>query len=108
CAKFLQPESERKHGRFYRVSERGFNGILRGYGHALDWVLLYRLPVLLVTLATIGFSVYLYIIISKGFFAQPAPGRPTGNIQAAQNTSFEAMRTKLRLFMRIVQQDPAV
>jgi multidrug efflux pump len=108
CAKLLHPESEREHGRFYRASERGFNAILRGYEHALDWVFAYRLPVLLVTLATIGFSIYLYIIVPKGFFPQQDTGRLNGNVQARQDTSFDSLRTKLRTFMHIVRQDPAV
>src|SRR5260221_4474539 len=68
CAKFLTPEGDRKHGRLYRWSEAAFDRLLRGYGHALDFVLAHTLPVLLVTLATIGLTVYLYIIIPNGFF----------------------------------------
>ena len=31
CAKFLRPESEKKHGRIYRASERGFDWMLKVY-----------------------------------------------------------------------------
>jgi multidrug efflux pump len=108
CAKFLRPESERKHGRLYRTSERAFNALLRGYEHALDFVLDHSLPVLFVTLATIGFTIYLYVIIPKGFFPQQDTGRLSGNVQAAQDTSFSALITKLNRFMAIVRKDPAV
>src|SRR5207302_9957855 len=108
CAKFLVPESERKHGRVYHASERAFQKLLRGYEHSLDFVLDHRLPVLFVTLGTIALSVYLYIIIPKGFFPTQDTGRLSGNVQAAQDISFESMRTKLQQYMRIVQQDPAV
>jgi multidrug efflux pump len=108
CAKFLRSESERRHGRLYRASERMFNAMLRGYEHSLDFVLDHRLPVLLITLGTVALSIYLYVIIPKGFFPQQDTGRLNGNVQAAQDTSFEAMQTKLHQFMRIVQQDPAV
>jgi multidrug efflux pump len=108
CAKFLKAESERKHGRLYDWSERAFETLLRGYGRALDFVLANTLPVLLVTLATIGFTIYLYVIIPKGFFPLQDTGRLSGNVQAAQDTSFPALLTKLNRFMAIVQKDPAV
>ena len=108
CAKFLAPAGDRKHGRLYRWSEAAFDRLLRGYGHALDFVLANTLPVLLVTFATIGLTVYLYVIIPKGFFPLQDTGRLNGNVQAAQDTSFPALLTKLNVFMRIVEKDPAV
>ena len=108
CAKFLTPPGDRKHGRLYRWSEKAFDRLRGGYEHALDFVLANTLPVLLVTFATIGFTVYLYIIVPKGFFPQQDTGRLSGNVQAAQDTSFPALLSKLNTFMRIVEKDPAV
>ncbi len=108
CAKFLRSEKDRKHGRFYRASERAFDHLRSGYEHTLDVVLDHRLPVLLVTLATIGFTIYLYIVIPKGFFPSQDTGRLNGNVQGAQDTSFSALIAKLNQFMRIVEKDPAV
>ena len=108
CAKFLVSDSERKHGRMYHWSERGYQRIVGGYQHALDFVLDHTLPVLLVTLATIGFTVYLYVIIPKGFFPQQDTGRLSGNVQGAQDVSFPALIEKLNRFMAIVMKDPAV
>jgi len=108
CAKFLRPSGEREHGRMYHLSERAFDKLRRGYEHGLDFVLAHTLPVLLVTFATIGLTVYLYIIVPKGFFPQQDTGRLTGNVQAAQDTSFPALLEKLNRFMRVVEKDPAV
>jgi multidrug efflux pump len=108
CAKFLTPPGDRKHGRLYRWSENAFDKLRGGYEHALDFVLANTLPVLLVTFATIGFTVYLYIIVPKGFFPQQDTGRLNGNVQASQDTSFPALLAKLNMFMRIVEKDPAV
>ncbi len=108
CAKFLRSEKDRKHGRLYRASERAFDHLRSGYEHTLDFVLDHRLPVLLVTLATIGFTIYLYIVIPKGFFPSQDTGRLSGNVQGAQDTSFDALIAKLNQFMRIVEKDPAV
>src|SRR5205085_4260512 len=80
CAKFLMPESERKHGRLYHWSERAYQRVVGGYEHALDFVLEHTLPVLVVTLATIGFTGYLYVTIPKRFLQQQDPGRLSGNV----------------------------
>jgi multidrug efflux pump len=108
CAKFLTPPGDRKHGRIDQWSENAFEKMRRGYEHGLDFVLDHALPVLLVTFATIGFTVYLYVIIPKGFFPQQDTGRLSGNVQAAQDTSFSALIQKLNIFMRVVEKDPAV
>jgi len=108
CAKFLSPPGDRKHGRLYRWSENAFDKLRGGYEHALDFVLTNTLPVLLVTFATIGFTIYLYVIVPKGFFPQQDTGRLGGNVQASQDTSFPALKAKLNTFMEIVARDPAV
>jgi len=108
CARFLTPPGDRKHGRVYRWSENAFDKLRGGYEHALDFVLTNTLPVLLVTFATIGFTIYLYVIVPKGFFPQQDTGRLNGNVQASQDTSFPALLAKLNMFMRIVEKDPAV
>ena len=59
-------------------------------------------------MATIAFTVYLYVIIPKGFFPQQDTGRLTGAIQADQNTSFQAMSRRVTQFANTVSEDPAV
>jgi multidrug efflux pump len=97
-----------KHGRFYNWSERVFERILRGYEISLHWMLDRSLLVLMVALATIGLSVYLYVIIPKGFFPQQDTGRMNGNVIADQAISFQAMQTKLQTLAAIVKSDPGV
>ncbi|MGD8202999.1 multidrug efflux RND transporter permease subunit MdtC [Pantoea sp. FN0305] len=91
---------------------RGFNrlllGLQRGYGRSLHWVLERARWTLLLLLATIGLTVYLYITIPKTFFPEQDTGRLMGFISADQSISFQAMRGKLADFMQIIRQDPAV
>ena len=108
CAKFLRSEHGRKHGRFYNLGERAFNGLHGGYRQSLEWVLDHQPLVLLITLMTIGLSVYLYWIIPKGFFPQQDTGRISGGILAQQDVSFEAMKGKLQVLNDIVFKDPAI
>ena len=101
-------EHGRTHGRIYNWSERLFERILKGYEASLHWMLDRSLFVLIVAIATIGLSVYLYVIIPKGFFPQQDTGRMNGNVIADQAISFQAMQTKLRTLAGIVQSDPGV
>ena len=108
CARLLRPEREIQHGRVYRVSERAFRWILDEYEVTLSWVLEHQPLVMFVTVATIVFTAYLYVIVPKGFFPQQDTGRLMGAIQADQNTSFQAMSRRLMRFADTVGQDPAV
>jgi len=108
CSKLLKSQNDKKHNRLYRISERGFELVHKGYARSLAVVLTHPQLTLVITLVTIGVSVYLYIIVPKGFFPQQDTGQIGGNIQADQDISFTAMREKLRAFLSVVEKDPAV
>ncbi len=63
---------------------------------------------LAVTLATFALTVYLYIIVPKGFFPQQDIGRLNGQVMADQSISFQAMNQKMNQIVGIVMADPAV
>jgi multidrug efflux pump len=108
CARLLKPRGEEEHGRLYNASERVFAATLDRYRVTLDWALAHGRIMLLVLAATVGFNIYLYSIVPKGFFPQQDVGRLSGNIQADQSISFQAMREKLANYVEIVRADPAV
>jgi multidrug efflux pump len=108
CAKLLRPEGDEPHGRFYRASQRTFDRALAAYAVGLTWVLRHTRLTLAIALITVGLSVYLFMIIPKGFFPQQDTGRLMGAIQADQDTSFQAMRDRLTKFVNIIKNDPAV
>jgi multidrug efflux pump len=108
CAKFLRSTHDKSHGRLYRLSEGAFNWIHRRYETSLALVLRHPQFVLLVTLATISLNIYLFILIPKGFFPDQDTGRLSGNIQASQDISFQAMRQKLTQVVGIIMSDPAI
>lgn len=107
CARLLRAHAGREQPRI-----RGFgkvlNAIQQGYGRSLHWVLNYSRWVLLVFLATIGLTIWLYISIPKTFMPEQDTGRLMGFIQADQSISFKSMRGKLEDFMKTVRDDPAV
>jgi multidrug efflux pump len=68
----------------------------------------YQLVTLVATILVACLSVYLYIIVPKGFFPQQDTGRIGGSVQAAQDISFQGMRDKMESYVKIVMTDPAV
>ena len=108
CARLLTAKPNEAHGWWYRVSERGFEGMRAGYAATLVSVLRHPRVMLAVALATMALSIYLYVIVPKGFFPQQDTGRLSGNIQASQDMSFQAIRQKLTEVVEIIKSDPAV
>ncbi|MGH9537344.1 MAG: efflux RND transporter permease subunit, partial [Terriglobales bacterium] len=108
CAKFLRSTDREKHGHIYRFSEKIFDTILELYTRALKVVLRHQPLTLLITIGTAALSIYLYIVVPKGFFPQQDTGRVMGSVQAAQDISFTAMKQKMTQFVSIVIKDPAV
>jgi hydrophobic/amphiphilic exporter-1 (mainly G- bacteria), HAE1 family len=85
-----------------------FDAWLRGYEWTLDKVLARKALMLLVTVATLGGTVYLYMIVPKGFFPQEDTGFLIGVTEAATDTSFEAMKERQQALVSILKDDPAV
>jgi HAE1 family hydrophobic/amphiphilic exporter-1 len=108
ASRFLREHKAEKHGKLYRISERGFDAMLNGYTRGLDFVLRHRFITLCVFFATVGLSVYLFMIIPKGFFPQQDTGMITGATEASQDISFDAMRKHQEELGQIVQNDPDV
>jgi multidrug efflux pump len=108
CAKFLQSERDKKHGRIYRFFENAFDRALSAYGVALRWVLDHAPVTLGILLVTVGVAVYLYVVVPKGFFPSQDTGRLSGRMIASQDISFPLLRQKLDQFTEIVMSDPAV
>ncbi|MGJ5138906.1 multidrug efflux RND transporter permease subunit [Bradyrhizobium oligotrophicum] len=96
------------HGKFYQWSERGFEALLRAYEKGLDIALRWRFTTLMVFFATLGLSIYLFVLIPKGFFPQQDNGLITAASEASQDISFKAMQSRQEALAKIVQDDPGV
>ncbi len=108
CAKLLRHRERAREGRFYKASEAVFEKTIAFYGRTLEWVLEHRNLTLLVALATFCLTIFLYVVIPKGFF----PVQDTGEIQAVseadQNVSFTQMSDLQQHLGAVILQDPAV
>jgi multidrug efflux pump len=113
CAVLLKPEDrneklKRTPGRLAQWSERGFDKMLKGYGHALDWALDMKFLVMLILAFVVGLNVYLFSAAPKGFFPQQDTGQINGGMRADQSISFQAMQGKLHQLVNIIKNDPAI
>src|SRR5256886_5429559 len=64
--------------------------------------------VLMLTVATAGLTMWLYIVVPKGFFPQQDTGLIVAVSEAAQDISYRAMAERQSALAGIVMQDPAV
>jgi hydrophobic/amphiphilic exporter-1 (mainly G- bacteria), HAE1 family len=108
ASRFLRAHGEVKHGKFYQWSERCFDAMLHAYERGLDLALSWKRTTLLIFFATLALSVYLFVIIPKGFFPQQDNGLITATSEASQDISFEAMKAKQEALSKIVMEDPDV
>jgi HAE1 family hydrophobic/amphiphilic exporter-1 len=109
CARVLKAHDPDKKEHFIlRLFERMFAAWLRAYEWALDWVLAKKALMLILTLATLGGTIYLYMIVPKGFFPQEDTGFLIGVTEAATDTSFEAMTIRQKALVDVLKDDPAV
>jgi hydrophobe/amphiphile efflux-1 (HAE1) family protein len=107
CAYLLKPESK-EHGWLYRMSERGFDGLLHVYEAGLKIVLRHQFITLMVMFGTIALTGYLYVVIPKGFFPQQDTGLIIAQSEAAQDISFQAMAQRQQALLDAIVRDPAV
>jgi hydrophobic/amphiphilic exporter-1 (mainly G- bacteria), HAE1 family len=109
CARVLRTHHEGEKQNFVlRMFEAMFKGWLRGYEWALDKVIAYKFVTLLVTFATLAATVWLYIIIPKGFFPTEDTGFIAGSTEGASDVSFAQMAVLQRQVAQIIREDKAV
>lgn len=108
CAKILRPVDEAKAGWFYRSSGQFLDDLTESYGSTLRWVLNYQGLTLLIAAATLALTVFLYLIVPKGFFPVQDTGVIQGISEAPQSISFTAMAKRQQAISAVVQADEAV
>ncbi|HMK55734.1 MAG TPA: MdtB/MuxB family multidrug efflux RND transporter permease subunit [Dissulfurispiraceae bacterium] len=108
CARLLKHTPEDKQKKFFAASQRMFDNVIAFYGKTLKWVLDHQTATLLVAVATIVFTVILYIVIPKGFFPVQDTGLIMGISEAPQWSSFESMAARQQELAAVILKDPAV
>ncbi len=108
CARLLRPESESEHGALFRITEGWFEALRDWYDAGLKWVLRHEGFTLLVTLATLAATVWLYVIVPKGLLPLQDTGLILGVTDAEHSISFKTMSQRQAEIAAAVSKDPDV
>ncbi len=108
CSRFLKPPHAQRHGRMYNAFERIFDAWRNLYDRTLAVTLRYRAVAMVLSAALLVATVYLFIVVPKGFLPSEDQGRFNVNTEAAQGISFDDMVQHQLKVADIVLKDPNV
>ena len=109
CARMLrhQPEGE-KQNVVLRAFEAMFRSWLRAYEWSLDQVIRFKAVMLAVTVATLFGTIWLYLVIPKGFFPSEDTGFVFVSTQAQADVSFQSLSEMQAKVASIIRADKSV
>jgi hydrophobe/amphiphile efflux-1 (HAE1) family protein len=111
CAKLLRPAAVRiaPGAGSVRRGAQFFSYVTDvGYRRSLVWVLQHRTLTLIVFMATLGLTAYMYVIVPKGFFPQQDNSRIFGFVEASSDTPFATTTGLVERLTAIIRSDPDV
>src|SRR5262249_33102115 len=91
CSRFVRSHRDERHGRVYRLTQRGCDGMLRVYERSLRFVRRHRRLTMAVSGLVLAGTVYLFIVIPKGFFPSEDTGQMFAVTEAGQDVSFASL-----------------
>jgi HAE1 family hydrophobic/amphiphilic exporter-1 len=108
CSRFLKPQHEQRHGRVYNAIEWVFTTWLKVYDRTLTVALNFRFATLAISVALLAGTVYLFMVVPKGFLPSEDQGRFNVSTEAAQGISFDDMVRHQSEVAAIIAKDPNV
>ncbi|MET0639483.1 MAG: efflux RND transporter permease subunit [Hyphomicrobium sp.] len=104
CSKLLRAGHDEKSGIIGRFIER----VINAYGRSLEFVFRHQTATLVVALMTFALTIWLYVIIPKGFLPDQDTGAITAVVEGGPQISFAEMTKVQKDVAAIVAQDPDV
>jgi multidrug efflux pump len=108
CSQLLRHQPNAERGWFYRYTERGLEKSIEYYAVILRWVLRHQTGTLIVTVGTLVLTLFLYVIVPKGFFPVEDTGVLLGISEASATISFSAMAERQQALTKVILADPDV
>jgi len=108
CSRFLKPAHEEKHGRLFNFFEGIQDRLTHAYDRCLQVVLRHKLATMSASAALLVGTVYLYMVIPKGFLPSEDIDQFNITTEAAEGISFDTMVEHQLEVNRILQSDPNV
>src|SRR5207237_2906116 len=106
-SRYLPPQ-HRKHGALYRALERGFESIANAYDYTLRKVLHHKFATMVVALAMLAGTVYIFRTMPTGFIPSQDSGYIFGVSMAGQDISYESMAERQKAVADIMKTDPNI
>jgi HAE1 family hydrophobic/amphiphilic exporter-1 len=94
--------------RLYNISESFFDLLLGGYDWSLKISLKYHRTTMVISAAILVATVYLFIVVPKGFVPNADVGQITATTQASEDISFDEMVKHQQAVAAIAYRDPNV
>jgi multidrug efflux pump len=108
CAKLLKRHDPAHQSRFYKSTERFYSRVIEFYGRTLKFVLKHQTTTLVVTVGTLVLTLFLYVIVPKGFFPVQDTGVILGISEGPQSISFSALAQSQQALASVILKDPDV
>ena len=109
CAMMLREHQEgERPGLILRVAEAPVIWMAAIYDRTLLWALRHQALMMWVTFGTLVLTVWLYIIIPKGFLPPQDTGLLTAVLESAPDSSFNQMKQVQEQVGSLIRRDPAV
>jgi len=108
CSRFLRPEDEKAHGRWFNASEKIFEYMINFYERTLKLVIKHKFATLMASFVVLIATAYLFYVVPKGFMTNDDIGMLTGSTEGAQGVSFDEMVRHQQQVAEIVKKNPNI
>jgi multidrug efflux pump len=108
CAKLLRHESGESGNKVTRWFNKIVDDTVTSYGRSVEWVLRHQTLTLIATAITVAATIWLYIVVPKGFLPLQDTGLITAVTEAGTEVSFGEMQRLQQLVADTIRKDPNV
>jgi multidrug efflux pump len=108
CSRLLRPVTGATSGGVTHGFHRVIDWSVNGYRRSLEWVLEHQFLTLMVTLGTLAATIWLYIIIPKGFLPLQDTGLIYAVLEGGEDVSFTEMQRLRGVVEEVIRKDQDV
>ncbi len=108
CSRLLYARQPNELSRFEQRSTRVFQSVIGYYSRSLSWVLERQKLILMIAGMTLLLTLFLFLMIPKGFFPLQDTGVIQGISEMPQSISFDAMAERQKALTQLILADPSV
>ncbi len=108
CSRILRHQKQSEKSWFYKASEDSLNWVIDRYAVILRFVLQHQPATLVVTVGTLALTIFLFLVIPKGFFPVQDTGVILGISEVPATLSFPALSERQQALVKVILKDPDV